>query len=193
MYSRRQLLCAVPLAVVGLGGCLDETDTDPGTATVRPRDATPTSSSGASTSTSQPTSVDRTTADRTSAPTATTTPTTTATPTATPTPVATETVRIDGGSFEPRRLSVEPHTLVRWVNEDPDGHRIESMRVDGSTPWTYSSTSFDRGGAVGFRFDEPGVYAYYTPTWGRSTSCGLVRVGRVAFDGGLPCESTSGY
>jgi hypothetical protein len=67
------------------------------------------------------------------------------------------------------------------------------MRVDGSTSWTYSSASFDRGGAVGFRFDEPGVYAYYTPTWGRSTSCGLVRVGQVAFDGDLPCESTSGY
>ena len=186
MYSRRQLLRVAPLTVVGLSGCLGDTDTGEAT-----QSATATPTSASETSASQPTAGTRTTTP-TSAPAPTSTPSATATPTptATVTPSATETVRIDRGSFEPRRLSVEPNTLVRWVNDGVDDHRVESMQVaDATTAWEYASATFGRDGAVSRVFREPGVYAYFSPTYGRSASSGLVAVGDTAFDGDLPCES----
>ena len=77
-----------------------------------------------------------------------------------------------------------------WVNDDIDRHRVESMRVgEATTAWTFSSPAFGRGGSVQRVFRVPGVYAYFSPTWGRSASCGLVRVGDARFAGDLPCES----
>lgn len=183
MVSRRRLLRVAPFPVVAVAGCLD--DGDGGSDATRTRRVSPQPTRRG---TEEPTPTDVPTG---TTPAATATPTGTSTPVSTPpsTTVATATVRISGGAFDPRRLSVAPDTLVRWVNDDPDSHRIASMRVDDSTPWEFTSRSFDRGGSVRYRFGSQGVYAYFSPTWGRSTSCGLVRVGGAAFDGDLPCES----
>jgi plastocyanin len=189
MRTRRHVLLGVaglPLVAGCLGGGADDgsDDTDrttddgrtPATVTAEP---TPTRTTTPSESATSPASA---------TPSAPSTPT--ATPTPTPEPAATASVRISGGSFDPRRLAVAPNTRVRWVNDDPDAHRIESTQVgEATTPWEFTSREFGRGGSVAHVFGDPGTYAYFSPTWGRSTSCGLVSVGDATFDGDLPCES----
>ncbi|WP_192918548.1 cupredoxin domain-containing protein [Salinigranum salinum] len=195
MRTRRHVLLGVaglPLVTGCLGGGADDgsDDTDrttddgrtPTTVTTEP---TPTRTTTPSESATSPAST-----TPSSPSTSTATPTATPTPTPTPEPAATATVRISGGSFDPHRLAVAPNTRVRWVNDDPDAHRIESTQVgEATTPWEFTSREFGRGGSVARVFRDPGTYAYFSPTWGRSTSCGLVSVGDATFDGDLPCES----
>lgn len=184
MPSRRRVLVGLS-ALVMSAGCLAD-----GTGSSTDTDDTTTTTTRQPTDTATPSETPP--PEDTTAPSSTPTPeqTSTATPTPTPEPAATATVRISQGSFEPRRLRVEPNTRVRWVNDGVDEHRIESLRVDdATTAWEYASSTFGRDATVSRVFREPGVYAYYSPTYGRSTSCGLVAVGDATFDGDLPCES----
>ena len=195
MPDRRQILTALPLVFISSAGCLtNSSERSNSTPISETEDTTATAEGGRTT---KPGSTAQSTPERTTpSPTPVSTPTQSATPTptATPEPTATATVSISGGAFSPQRLPVESNTLVKWVNQDIDTHQIVSMRLDQeTTPWEFESVKFGRSESVEYVFREPGLYAYFSSKWGKSTSCGLVTVGESTFDGNLPCESSGGY
>lgn len=197
MTSRRHVIDLVSVVLIGTAGCLGTNSDDESTTDYRgtqePVSTQETTLVSEPSSTGTPTEeVTTPTTTPPATPAESGTPTITETPS--PEPASTVTVRISGGAFEPQRLSVAPNTRINWVNEDIDMHQIESMRVgEETTSWEFSSGKFGRGGRVGYVFRDPGVYAYFSSRWGKSTSCGLVNVGDATYNGDLPCESSGGY
>lgn len=72
------------------------------------------------------------------------------------------TVRLSDISFAPRELRVTRGTKVRWVNDDPVVHYINT---DSHPAHTYykaeNSQAIPSGGSYAFVFNEPGIYPYH--------------------------------
>ena len=68
---------------------------------------------------------------------------------------ATVTVRL-GDTLNPKTLTVDSGTTVRWVNESADRHRMRSR----AGPVEFDSGNIEPGGSYAFAFSIPGTYPY---------------------------------
>ena len=68
---------------------------------------------------------------------------------------ATVTVHIKNFAYAPATLTVQPGTVVRFVNDDGEAHTVTA--VDKS----FDSTGLDTGSAWSYRFAKPGHYAFF--------------------------------
>ena len=59
-------------------------------------------------------------------------------------------------TLSPKEITVSPGTLVTWVNQDSERHRIRST----SAPVEFDSGNIDQGETFSFEFNEPGTYQY---------------------------------
>ena len=57
-------------------------------------------------------------------------------------------------TFDPDTISVEPGTVVRWMNRDPVGHTSTAENGEWESPLLGPGESFE------FRFDEEGTFPY---------------------------------
>jgi plastocyanin len=99
-----------------------------------------------------------------------------------------ERVSMQFNRFDPVRLSIEPGTTVRWINEDSVGHDIVSGTFDDdASEWSFWRF-LSEGQRAARTFREEGIYQYYSAIHGRARMCGVVEVGDVEYGGTLPCE-----
>ena len=80
---------------------------------------------------------------------------TAATPPALAASAAAPLVHINNFAFGPQTLTVRAGTIVTWVNDDEEPHRV--VATDNS----YHSQILNTGGRVSHRYDTPGQYAYF--------------------------------
>lgn len=98
------------------------------------------------------------------------------------------TVEMIDTTFDPERVSVEPGTTVRWVNQDSYGHDVTAAKFhDSAADWSFSET-LGGGESTTYTFEDAGIYEYYCTIHGESNMCGVVLVGDVTLDQDLPCE-----
>jgi plastocyanin len=73
---------------------------------------------------------------------------------AAPAATAPVTILIDHFAFSPAEITVEPGTIVEWVNRDQTVHNIIVPAGKVSSP------GMDTGDQFTFRFDAPGDFSY---------------------------------
>jgi plastocyanin len=66
------------------------------------------------------------------------------------------TVDVRDDTFVPKRVNVEPGTVVRWTNKGRNEHNVTSD--EGSE---LESRNLTTGQSYSFTFDDPGTYGYY--------------------------------
>jgi plastocyanin len=101
-------------------------------------------------------------------------------------------------AFSPAELTVTPGTTVRWVNDADVFHTVTfaqsaAVRLPSGV---FDATLAMAGETVTFRFDVPGIYAYYCEPHVEFMA-GIVRVTAAAPGGGqaasrLPATGTGG-
>ena len=69
---------------------------------------------------------------------------------------AERTVHIADGTLSPSTLTIAPNTIVRWVNDEGNRHRMRST----AGPAEFDSGDLDPGSAFSFTFAVEGTYAY---------------------------------
>ena len=68
---------------------------------------------------------------------------------------ATVEITIDGYSFTPATTTIEPGTLVEWINRDDSPHTIVAQSL------AFRSKALDTNDRFSHRFVEPGVIDYF--------------------------------
>ncbi|MFB6135589.1 MAG: plastocyanin/azurin family copper-binding protein [Halobacteriaceae archaeon] len=109
--------------------------------------------------------------------------------TTTPPPDTAKTITMEGTSFKPMVVEVDAGATVKWVNNDSSvvAHYVTSGQlVDNATEWDLDETTAE-GESFTHKFEEKGVYTFYSQTSGKSSMCGAVLVGGATMQGTLPC------
>lgn len=72
-------------------------------------------------------------------------------------------VRITATGFVPKELSVEPGTVIVWINEDSKVHHIESNPFPEATehPDLNSKEAINTGATYTYKADKSGEYNYH--------------------------------
>jgi plastocyanin len=75
-------------------------------------------------------------------------------------PPAANEVTMEGTSFNPGNLTIEPGTTVTWLNNSSEVHTVTSGS-DGDHDGIFDSGNLNPGENFSYTFDEEGTYPYY--------------------------------
>ena len=105
-------------------------------------------------------------------------------------------VSVGPRGYDPRKLSVDVGTTVRWVNENTTvlpRHTVTSRAfLDESTEWSFDAELPGEGAEATYTFERTGLFTYVGTIKGKHCMCGLVAVGDASYDDPLPCSPVEG-